>query len=691
MKNKILFLIFAMIFIVLSVSVYADVNVNYNLREATITNSGISYSNTPVTGVGVIGYACADSNCNYVVGAPIWDTNSGSSDSIQVVYPANLPSSGYYAVYFYKEGYIPYEIKAFWYGSGSVQSTAYLSRKDVGRAPIDNFEVINEVQPNVPVVMAIDASLDSQAYSALHNAGPVGYVPSQLVQHYSVETRITLRVYDEDEDVVYETERIVDIPYSGSTSVEFSWTPEDEGDYRAVVTTFVTDDKFLTSEEQYVMKEFHVIEEDPREMCYTLLNNLAVSNQYPSEGEVITISGNKISNFADSDYVLTPISTDLVLEVMDDSGAVIYSDSQTIIANDNSVDREPFSFEWTPASAGWYEILVTGSGRSSLCGGLQNLDETERVRVYVSGAPSASAPVLEGIPDQVINEGEVFSQIDLWSYATDSDTADQNLFFNIVSQSNEDLTVCSISSDRHIDCSNPNGWSYSDVTVEVSDGEFSDRDSFRLIVRRDNSAPIIGNVPNVELMIGEVKVLDLDTYVEDDEPNSWHSWSVEGDEHIRVEIDSYSREVSFTTKDDEWYGQETLIFTVTDSEGLTATDEAVVTVLDDEYPEPERNELTISKIIMNDVVSSDELLQLNVRLYNSGNEDLENVRVDAVILDLEDVYDSVGPFEIEEDDTVSKSLFLTLPDNAEPGYYYVRVSIDSNNVRRVVYREVVIV
>jgi hypothetical protein len=703
MKNKILFLIFAMIFIVLSVSVYADVPVNYALREATISDSGsISYSDTPVTDVGVFGYACADAQCDYVVGAPLWNANSGSSDVFQVVYPTDLPSSGYYAVFFYKEGYIPYEVKAFWHGTaGEQSSTAYLSRKDIGRAPIDNFNVANEVQPNVPVVMAIDASLDSQAYAALHNAGPVNYVPSQLVSHYSVETRVTLRVYDEDEDIVYETERVVDIPYSGSTEVEFSWTPEDDGDYRAVVTTFVTDSKFLTSEEHEVMKEFHVIEEDPRGMCYTLLSGLALSNQFPSQGEVLTISGNKLSNYADDNYVLTPVPTGLVLEVMDNTGAVVYTDSLNMNSNDNSVDRESFSFEWTPAAEGWYEVLVTGTADSNLCNGIENLDESERVRFYVSGAPSASAPVLEGIPDYVLEEGQTIGLllenglesiplIDLWSYTTDADTVDEDLRFSIVGQTNEDLLVCSVEYNQYLGCNMPNGFGYSDVTVEVSDGEFSDRDSFRITVRRDNSAPIIGNVPNVELMISESVSFDLDDYVDDDSPDNELSWSVEGDSHVNVEISPYSHTATISTKkDSKWYGQDTLTFTVTDSEGLTASDNCAVIVLDD-APEPEKNKLTISRIIMNDIISSDEILQLNIRLYNSGNQDLKDVRVDAIVLDLEDVYDSAGPFEIEEGDTVTKSMFLVLPEDAEPGYYYVRVSVDNNDIRRVVYREVII-
>jgi hypothetical protein len=727
--------------------------------------------------------------------------SSGDSDVLQLNFPTDLPASGYYAVFFYKEGYIPYEVKAWWHGDTTIvqSSNAYLSKKDVGRAPIDEFSVSNEVQPNVPLVITIDSSLDATTYSALYNAGPVGYVPSQLNNHYSVETEVSLNIYDAAEQVVHTDVQTVNIPYSGSERIEFSWTPTISGDYRAVATSLVTDAKFLTSEEHEVMSNFHVLEEDPNDMCYTLLNDLAVSNQFPTAGETITISGSKISNHADNDYILTPVPTDLVLEITDENGNVEQQTS-AIDSNDNVVDAEGFSFEWTPENEGLYNISVTGVCNSALCNGVPNDSETEKIQVYVYGEPAddngtviTTGPVLEGIPDQNnLNEGDTPSNIYLKLYASDEDTPFENLTFSIVRQSNSALTSCSINYNSanpdegpFIECTAINRYGYSDVTVEVSDGEYIDRDSFRITADRINEAPVIGNIPNVNLRVGGSITLDLDDYVSDkDNRNSELSWTVNANnvnvainpsshvatistigawtgqdsvvftvtdpdgssssyvcvvtvdingnpviddvpdvelkigesvtfdlddyvndpddldseltwnvdaENVNVEIDSWSHEATFTTRDDEWYGQETVIFTVTDPNGLSASDVCIVTVLDDEYPEPEKNKLTISRIIMNDIVNSNELLQLNVRLYNSGNQDLKNVRVDAVILDLEDVYDTAGPFEIEEDDTITKSLFLTLPDDVEPGYYYVRVSVDSNEVRRVIYREVIIV
>ncbi|MBW2965612.1 hypothetical protein KY342_00745 [Candidatus Woesearchaeota archaeon] len=705
MKGKILIGIFAFLMVLLSCVVYADVPVEYALREATILDSGsISYSTNPVTDVSAIGYICADENCNQVSGT-LWNgdiQNSGTSEFLQLVYPTDLPASGYYAVYFYKDGYIPYGIKAFWHGNANIQySTAYLSKKDVCRAPIDTLEVLNDVQQNVPVVMEIDASLDGSTYAALSNTGTVGYRPPELNQHHSVETRITLKIYDENDDLVYEDEQTVMIFYSNSRRVEFTWTPEDEGDYRVVVTTFVIDDKCLTSEEQEVSSEFHVLEEDPNDMCYTLLNNLKVSDQFVSVGETVTISGDKISNYADEEYVLNSIPTELVLEVTDNSGTIVYSETKSVNANSNVVDAEGFEFEWTPNSQGWYTILVSGVGDSNLCNGKDNLVETERVTVYVSGVASASAPVLEGIPDYILEEGEAVGLveddddlrsiplIDLWNYVTDSDTADEDLRFNIVGQTNEDLTLCSVYSNRYIGCSTTKGGGYTDVTVEVSDGENSDRDSFRVIVNKITEAPIIGNIPNVELKQGGSVSLDLDKYVTDDNPVSELSWRASGTEHVRVSIDSKSHVATITTKDDEWDGQDNVIFTVTDTDGFSASDICVVTILDKLAEEAKRNELTISRIMMNDVVNGNELLQLNIRLVNDGDKDLKDLVVSARALELDSYY-SVGPFDLKDGRDVSKDLFLILPEDVEPGYYYVRISVGNNKIKRVIYREFVI-
>ena len=78
-----------------------------------------------------------------------------------------------------------------------------------------------------------------------------------------------------------------------------------------------------------------------------------------------------------------------------------------------------------------------------------------------------------------------------------------------------------------------------------------------------------------------------------------------------------------------------------------------------------------------------------MKFDNRGNQDLEDMKISASILEL-DVYATAGPFDIDEDERVTKSLILQIPKYAEPGYYYARISISNNEVRRVVYREFII-
>ncbi len=688
--NKFL-IIFLTVFTLLTSFVLADVSVEYNLYEASInTNGEISYTTNPVDNVRVIGYECLDTACS-AVGNKLWDLNSGNSDTVIINYPTNLPASGYYALYFYKDNeYIPWEIKAFWYGSTSTVQTseAYLSRKQSCRAPIDHFSVLNDVQPNIPLVIGVEARLDAATYAAIHAAGPVEYVPSELRDIYSVKTKVRLKIYDKKpNNLVKETYKIVDMPYSDSARVEFSWTPTEAGDYTAVVSTVIMDDDKCSSQiEQSESKEFHVLEQDPRGNCYTLLNDLAVSDQFPSAGETITISANKISNYADDNGALTPVETNAVIVITDSNGNLVYQDSKKIQENDNAKDEQVFSFDWTVPSEGNYNIIVNAVGNDEICSALDNLAETERLTIYadqgVIGAPS-----INGIPDLTFEEGEFPKDnlIDLWNYASDSDTADANLRFRIVSQSNENLIRCSIDSNRYVDFSMPNGHGSSDITIEVSDGEYTDRDSFRIRVNRIANAPIISNIPNIDLPIrGEVE-LELDNYVYDpDNRKEDLIWSFVADD-LDVEI---KNRVATIRAPRNTFGEEIVIFTVIDPDGLSDSDGCLVRIIP---RKPETDDLAVDSIkINNDYFSPGETLRMNINLKNYADVDFEEISISAVIADL-GLMNIDGPFDLDRDDEINREIVLEIPEDTAPGMYDIRLSISNDKVRRVVYRDVVIV
>jgi C1A family cysteine protease len=99
---------------------------------------------------------------------------------------------------------------------------------------------------------------------------------------------------------------------------------------------------------------------------------------------------------------------------------------------------------------------------------------------------STEPPTISGIPDQNTDEDTAppDNWIDLWNYTNDPDNATNELIFTIITETNNALIDCSIDSNRYIDCSVPaaDQSGSSDVTVEVSDGEFADTDTFTVTV-----------------------------------------------------------------------------------------------------------------------------------------------------------------------------------------------------------------
>ncbi|MBI2107163.1 hypothetical protein HYT57_04205 [Candidatus Woesearchaeota archaeon] len=334
----------------------------------------------------------------------------------------------------------------------------------------------------------------------MHLAGPLDYIPAQLQEYYSVKTRVTLTIYDSSNNIVNEQIQEISIPASGSSRVEFAWTPTLAGTYKATAKTDVTDEKCLSSIQQDTSKDFTVLSSQPQNSCYTLLNNLALSDQFPEDGKTITISATKISNYADNNYNLQPIPTDVALIITKDSD-IILQQSKTVSPNANQYDIQSFSFDWPIATGpGNYNVQISGIASSSLCNGLENLRETISLNSYVTSRPN-NAPILDGIPDQTINENEEPAEnwIDLLSYASDPDN--DELRFTVVSQSNSALINCKINDDRYIDCEKPalNQYGSSDITIEVSDEQYTDRDTFRVNILPLNYPPYLSFIGNKQV------------------------------------------------------------------------------------------------------------------------------------------------------------------------------------------------
>ncbi len=123
-------------------------------------------------------------------------------------------------------------------------------------------------------------------------------------------------------------------------------------------------------------------------------------------------------------------------------------------------------------------------------------------------------------------------------------------------------------------------------------------------------------------------------------------------------------------------GTYTVKLTVIDVDGLNKTDmtTATITEKDTPAPAPEKKdkEVTFARItsVNSEFALPGDYVKYNFKLANTGDCDMEDVKIKAIIPELA-VWRSVGPFDIDEDDEVYKQLLLEIPEYAVSGEEYM--------------------
>jgi hypothetical protein len=180
--------------------------------------------------------------------------------------------------------------------------------------------------------------------------------------------------------------------------------------------------------------------------------------------------------------------------------------------------------------------------------------------------PVNAPPSISGLPDLELDEDtSLDNAIDLWNYASDAETPDENLIFTILSVTEPDVGV-TLDSNRYIDVQPTANWyGTSGVTIQVSDGELTDTDSFTITVNSVNDPPVASN-----LVISPSSPVTTDDLV-----GSYDYYDLEGDPESGTEIRWYKDSVlqsayndaltipsSATAKGEAWY------FTVKPKDGM---------------------------------------------------------------------------------------------------------------------------
>lgn len=239
-KTNLIIGTFVLIF--LAVLVSADVNQLQRGFYSSISDNGTAIRTTnPVNDFNVIGFVCANEDCSIVNGT-LWNgniLNSGSDNELTLTYPEVLLQKGY-GLFFYKEGYIPYEYRADWRGNGQADNNnVFLSKKENCQVPINDLMISHYGDK-----ILVNATLSSDVSSAVSHAGPLNYVPEAIKNLYSIDAEVTFKLNGPENAEISDN---VNLPFSEHKRVYAEFGIIKAGQYSISVTSNANDVKCVNS------------------------------------------------------------------------------------------------------------------------------------------------------------------------------------------------------------------------------------------------------------------------------------------------------------------------------------------------------------------------------------------------------------------------------------------------------------
>lgn len=661
MKKLILATIIGMMMLMLAGSASALVDVTYT---ANVNNFEVE------------AYDCLDASCSQVSTFSGSFPNGKTTTNGQVVirYPSSLATSHGYAVYYVSDGQVPQEYSATWHSNGD--PTVYTAGFGISfyqlnscSAVIDSFSVTNDAQANIPLVISTSSSMDATTHSAFQaTSNGIEYVPSQFKEeHYSSDIDVQLKVYKnnnlvESQTQSYKASTSNAVFMDDSVSTEFSWIPTTSGEYTATVTTTVTDSQCASNQAQSSSKDFNVLSSTPSDSYYTLLNDLAVDDVRPQPGETVTVTFNKISNYADGNGALTAVATDVTYKVTGPNGTYL-SESSQLAANSDSVSASSHSFSFIANDEGDYTVTVTGEADESM-GSADN--EAETVTLTLTATKEGPFDAIFQLRDSFSGANIVGASVsvagksassDATGTATVEDLESGDYTYTITHPDYQTLTGSLTVTDYNINLL------LVMVPVEPGTGEGS-HSITASVVDKDSGDEIEGATVSIG---GKTGTSDSNGVVT-------LTGFADGTYSVFASADDYKDINGVVTVNGE-------------DVSIVIEMEATSAKTSSEGSEAQFG-LHISSIRMPGQfdMQSGDMMQMHLSFSNSGNRGLDDVKAAVVVQDL-GIRGSVGPFDLSAGSKVSKAMYVELPEDAEFGTYYARVTIHSSDATRVVHRE----
>lgn len=189
------------------------------------------------------------------------------------------------------------------------------------------------------------------------------------------------------------------------------------------------------------------------------------------------------------------------------------------------------------------------------------------------------APVLGKIGDQSIEEGATFGIVDLFGLVSDVDNSKESLVWTIEgaqalkpSLAKGILTVAIPSKD----------WFGSEalhITVKDPTGAKADQ-KVLFSVKPVNDAPVIGGIQGQTIDEGKAfELIDVSKIASDvDNKLEELAWTTAGAKHLKIEFNKAKHLYRVLAPDSNWFGTDTVTFTVTDPAKASASAKVVFTV-----------------------------------------------------------------------------------------------------------------
>ncbi|MFC1697689.1 PKD domain-containing protein [Nanoarchaeota archaeon] len=235
-----------------------------------------------------------------------------------------------------------------------------------------------------------------------------------------------------------------------------------------------------------------------------------------------------------------------------------------------------------------------------------------------------------------------------------------------------------------------------EISITVTDDDqLTNSDTMYITISRgiNNGPTFISTPDDLVIAIGEEFRYDADAA--DIDGDTLYYYIVDAPTSS-VTINSFTGMVSWNPSDD-YLGDNEITIGVRDGYGGEATQTFTLNVFD---PEAEDESIDLVKDDLNaqsirpvngDELEAGDVLITLVTLYNYGDISMKNAWITVVIPDL-GVMNEEGPFKLKSDRNEQYTITITIPEDAAPGSYPMRISIsDKFGLRDIQYRTITII